>query len=78
MQTFISRRFANEAELIALDELNLHRERIFPGQTANDKGGEEQSAKHSRRRHLLLPNLETQIKKKEKKKRSCDITASST
>lgn len=29
MQTFIRGRFANEAELIALDELNLYREDFF-------------------------------------------------
>lgn len=61
MQTFIRRRFANEAELIALDELNLHGEGIFPRQTANDKEGKEQSAKYSWCRHLSLLNLETQI-----------------
>lgn len=46
MQTFIRGRFANEAALIALDELNLYREDFFffPCRTANDKGGDEQSA----------------------------------
>lgn len=46
MQTFIRGRFANEAELIALDELNLYREDFFfsPCRTTNDTGGDEQSA----------------------------------